>query len=74
MPALVAMTWHDLLRAFIQVKELHLCAALSKELSRALQVDDVGSDPRFKSCRAHYDFKPKMMLQNQLEPKNLSVS
>ncbi len=38
-------TWHELLRAFIGVKKLRLCAALSQELSRALQVDDVGSDP-----------------------------
>jgi hypothetical protein len=41
-------TWHDLLRAFVGVKELHVCAALSQELSRALQVDDVlGSDSGF---------------------------
>jgi hypothetical protein len=38
-------TWHRLLRAFAGVKELHICAALSQELSRALQVDDIGSDP-----------------------------
>jgi len=38
--------WHRLLRVFVGVKELHICAALSQELSRALQVDDVGSDPR----------------------------
>ena len=38
-------TWHELLRAFIGVKKLRLCAALSQELSRALQADDVGSDP-----------------------------
>ncbi|KAI9438954.1 hypothetical protein H4582DRAFT_2142090 [Lactarius indigo] len=37
-------TWHELLRAFIRVKELHLCPALSQELSRALQVDVVGFD------------------------------
>ena len=33
--------------SFIGVKELHVCAALSQELSRALEVDDVGSDPGF---------------------------
>jgi hypothetical protein len=38
-------TWHELLRVFVGVKELHICAALSQELSRALGVDDVGSDP-----------------------------
>jgi hypothetical protein len=38
-------TWHELLRTFTRVDELHLCAALSEELSCALQVNDVGSDP-----------------------------
>jgi hypothetical protein len=37
-------TWHDLLRVFVGVKELHVCAGLSQELSRALQAD-VGSNP-----------------------------
>jgi hypothetical protein len=41
-------TWHELLRVFAGVKELHVCPALLQELSRALQVDDVlGSDPGF---------------------------
>ena len=40
-------TWHELLRVYNGVKELHICAALSQELSRALQEDDVGSDPGF---------------------------
>ncbi|KAF8257069.1 hypothetical protein EI94DRAFT_82043 [Lactarius quietus] len=39
--------WHELLRVFGGVKELHICAALTQELSRALQVNDVGSDPGF---------------------------
>jgi hypothetical protein len=38
--------WHELLRVFVRVKELHVCAGLSQELSRALQAD-VGSDPGF---------------------------
>jgi hypothetical protein len=38
-------TWHELLRSFVGVKELHICSALLPELSRALQGDDVGSDP-----------------------------
>ena len=38
-------TWHELLRSFSGVNELHLCAALSEELSLALRVNDVGSDP-----------------------------
>jgi len=38
-------TWHELLRAFIGVKELHISAALSQELSLALQVDEARSDP-----------------------------
>jgi hypothetical protein len=39
--------WHDLLRSFIGVKELHISNSLSEELSRALQVDEIGSDPGF---------------------------
>ncbi len=38
-------TWHELLRSFIGVNELRICAALLEELSRALQVNDVGLDP-----------------------------
>ena len=40
-------TWRELLRSFIGVKELHIYKALLEELSRALQVDDVGLDPGF---------------------------
>ncbi|KAN0133536.1 hypothetical protein V8E53_008704 [Lactarius tabidus] len=40
-------TWHDLLRPFIGVEELDICGALSQELSRALELDNVGLDPRF---------------------------
>ena len=40
-----ATMWHRLLRSFVGVKELHICAALSRELSRALQVDNIWSDP-----------------------------
>jgi hypothetical protein len=39
--------WHELLRLFTGVKKLHIGRALLKELSRALQLDDVGSDPGF---------------------------
>jgi hypothetical protein len=39
-------TWHDLLRVFVGVKELHICTALSQELSRALQAN-VGSNLGF---------------------------
>ncbi|KAI9438913.1 hypothetical protein H4582DRAFT_1945497 [Lactarius indigo] len=38
-------TWHELLRAFVGVKELDISAALSQELSRALQLDEARSDP-----------------------------
>ncbi|KAH9062548.1 hypothetical protein EDB83DRAFT_2552038 [Lactarius deliciosus] len=38
-------TWHELLRSFIGVKELHISESLSQELSRSLEVDDIGSDP-----------------------------
>ena len=40
-------TWHELLRSFIGVKELHIDGGLLKEVSRALLVDEVGSDPSF---------------------------
>ncbi|KAF8269986.1 hypothetical protein EI94DRAFT_1724035, partial [Lactarius quietus] len=38
-------TWQELLRLFIGVKELFISYALLQELSRALQLDEVGSDP-----------------------------
>jgi hypothetical protein len=38
-------TWHELLRSFIGTKELHICDAFSKELSLALQMDEIVSDP-----------------------------
>ena len=40
-------TWHELLRSFIGLKELYIIGSepLLEELSRALQVDEVGSDP-----------------------------
>ena len=40
-------TWHDLLRTFIGVKQLCIDDRLKEELSRALQVDEVGLDPSF---------------------------
>ena len=39
--------WHDLLRSFIGLKELSVGNGLLEELSHALQVDGVGSDPGF---------------------------
>ncbi|KAN0135779.1 hypothetical protein V8E53_006419 [Lactarius tabidus] len=40
-------TWHELLRPFIDVKTLYICGGVLEELSRALQVDEIGSDPGF---------------------------
>ena len=40
-------TWHELLRSFMGVKELHIEKLLLEELSCALQADVVGSDPGF---------------------------
>jgi hypothetical protein len=40
-------TWHDLLRSFIGVEFLHIGDGLLAELSRALQTDEIGSDPGF---------------------------
>jgi hypothetical protein len=45
--AIDATTWHELLRSFIVVKGLHTHKGIWEELSRALQVDKVGSDPGF---------------------------
>ena len=45
--AIDSATWHDLLRSFIGVKWIHIDEALLEELSRALEVDGVGSDPGF---------------------------
>ena len=39
-------TWHELLRSFIEVKDLRIDEVLPNELSQALRVDEVGSDPR----------------------------
>ena len=40
-------TWHELLRPFIGIKALYLCGGFLEELSGALQVDEIGSDPEF---------------------------
>jgi hypothetical protein len=45
--AIDGTTWHDLIRPFIQVKVLVVNSEFSEELSRALQVNEVGSDPGF---------------------------
>ncbi|KAN0133875.1 hypothetical protein V8E53_008307 [Lactarius tabidus] len=45
--AIESTTWHELLRPFIGVDQLHIYPGLTEELSRALQVDEVGSDPGF---------------------------
>jgi hypothetical protein len=45
--AIDSTTWHDLLSSLIRVKELYIEDELAEELSRALLVDEVGSDPGF---------------------------
>ena len=45
--AIDGAAWHDLLRTFIGAKHLRIGNALSEELSRALEVDEIGSDPGF---------------------------
>ena len=42
-----ATTWHDLLRMFIGVKQLHIYHEIMEEVSHALQVDEVASDLTF---------------------------
>lgn len=59
-------TWHELLRPFVTVRKLHISHALVDELSRALQVDDVGLDP---------ELLPGLMeLAPELEADNAFVS
>jgi hypothetical protein len=45
--AIDSSTWHELLRLFVGVTELYIYTALLEELSRALQVDEVGLEPEF---------------------------
>ena len=45
--AIDSATWHDILRSFIGVKKLYIYNMLLEDLSRALQVGEVGSDPSF---------------------------
>jgi hypothetical protein len=45
--AIDGTTWRDLLRPFIGVKTLYINPGLTEELSRTLQVDEVGLDPGF---------------------------
>ena len=45
--AIDSATWHDLLRSFIGLKKLYIGQEFLEELSRALQVDEVASDPSF---------------------------
>ncbi|KAH8995989.1 hypothetical protein EDB92DRAFT_1844358 [Lactarius akahatsu] len=55
-------TWHELLRASIGVRELHISAALSQELSRALQVAEARSDPgllpSLQKLGSEFEWKP----------------
>lgn len=54
--AIDSAMWCNLLRGFIGVKDLYIEDPLSEELSRALQVDEVGLDqeflPNLRSIRA----------------------
>jgi hypothetical protein len=40
-------TWHEILRSFTGVEELHIHHMLLNELSRVLQVNEIGSEPGF---------------------------
>jgi hypothetical protein len=52
-------TWHELLRSFIGVNGLRICEALSKELSRALQVYELSLDPGLLPCLQEIQFYEK---------------
>ena len=41
------MTWHELLRSFVGMKELWIETDLLERLARALRLDEIGSDPDF---------------------------
>ena len=56
-------TWHQLLRSFIGVKKLSVCHSLVQELSRALRMNDVGSDPRLLPCLQVLRCKPKGVFE-----------
>ena len=45
--AIDSTAWHDLLRSFTGVQRFHIDHILVEELSRSLQVVEVGSDPGF---------------------------
>ena len=68
--AIDSATWHDLLRGFVWVKKLHIDAALSQELSRALQADEVGLDPGFLpnlwSIRARHNLFTSFIAARQV--------
>jgi hypothetical protein len=53
-------TWHELLRSFISLKKLCICDELVEELSNALEVDGIGSDPSFLPGLQHLvvDLRP----------------
>ncbi|KAH9059700.1 hypothetical protein EDB87DRAFT_1621104 [Lactarius vividus] len=50
-------TWHELLRSFIGVNELCICAALSEEVSRALEVGEAGLDPELLPSLQEIEFE-----------------
>src|SRR6266404_9115655 len=52
-------TWHDLLRSFIGLNKLRICGSLSQELSRALQVDEIGLNPSFLPDLQEIEFYAK---------------
>ena len=43
--AVDGVTWRELLEPFIGARGLHICRTLTRELSSALQLDNVGLDP-----------------------------
>ncbi|KAH8995946.1 hypothetical protein EDB92DRAFT_107919 [Lactarius akahatsu] len=50
-------TWHELLRSFIGVNELCICAALSEEIYRALEVGEAGLDPELLPSLQEIEFE-----------------
>ena len=63
-------TWNDLLRVFIGVEELHIDNGLLEELSRALRLDGVGSDPEFLPNLRHI-FAPKDLFSSFINTRRV---
>jgi hypothetical protein len=61
-----ATTWHELLRSFIGVRNLHVSEGVLDELSRALQVNEVGLEPGFLPHLQNLEIDPPGHVSDHL--------